>query len=270
MLFRKHSVAVKKGRAHMDKKLIQEIDAVQYWKNKKPASIREKTVNDIILEIRVKNCCLARLLTIDDDLRYLALGTLYLSNNIPADDLVKYLQIDGACAYLDMENAAAVQVKSCCCTGKEADSNRSKIIENNSFNIIPDFVFSARKYFEEYSALFRDTAGVHGAVLMNSNNKERRFFKDIARHNCISKIAGFLIADKKNRTQYAKSCLFISSRVNGEIVKMIDRTGIKIVLTKAAPSALGVKEACERGITLIGFIKEKRFTVFSGKERLDE
>jgi len=121
--------------------------------------------------------------------------------------------------------------------------------------------------FQDSSDLFKETGGVHGAGLYTAEGKKAAFFKDISRHNCLSKAVGFLI-DNPDAEFGGSLTLMVSCRLNQEIVRMAQRAGIKILLTRAAPALSAYNEALRSGMTLVGFVKEDRFTVFTGRERI--
>lgn len=231
--------------------------------------IEETLIDDIFLELYLNGRNINNIITIDEDLDLLAAGTLFHSLNIPPELIREGLKVEGLGAYLTVE---ADRVKgytpSCCCSFTKEESERTPlpplIKDQPKSEIAPELILSSFAHFDRSSELFKITAGVHGAALFRANGEAIRFFKDIARHNCIMKAAGYIIKEREKLVNEKGLFLVASCRLNAEIVKMVEMTGIRLLITRASVSNQALIEAKRAGITLVGFVKENRFTVFNG------
>ena len=89
--------------------------------------------------------------------------------------------------------------------------------------------------------------------------------EDIVRHNAVDKVIGSLLnSGNIKQAQY----LLVSGRVSYEIVTKCFIAGIPFLLAVSAPSSLAVDFSKELGITLVGFCRQDRATVYSHPERL--
>jgi FdhD protein len=113
---------------------------------------------------------------------------------------------------------------------------------------------------------FAQTGGLHAAALANASGEMVAAFEDIGRHNALDKLIGsrFLVGD----SPLAEGIIFMSSRGSFELVQKTVMAGARILATVGGPSSLAVEAAREHGLTLIGFVREGRFNVYSGEWRI--
>jgi FdhD protein len=90
--------------------------------------------------------------------------------------------------------------------------------------------------------------------------------EDIGRHNAVDKVAGWALLQGK--VPLAGHALLVSGRGGFEIVQKALAAGIPLVASVSAPSSLAVRLARELGLTLVGFLRGRRFIIYSGEQRL--
>ena len=114
-------------------------------------------------------------------------------------------------------------------------------------------------------AVFSRTGGLHGAALFDSNGQLLVLREDIGRHNAVDKIAGWALL--QNKLPLSQHVMLVSGRGGFEIVQKALAAGIPILASVSAPSSLAVKLARELGLTLIGFLRGRRFVIYSSEFR---
>jgi FdhD protein len=116
------------------------------------------------------------------------------------------------------------------------------------------------KEFSQSSALFRETGGVHLAALVK-NGKIRYFAEDIGRHNAVDKAAGkAILADDEPRD----FLLYCSGRISSEIVRKAVRLGIKLIISRSAPTSEAIRLGWDYKVYLIGFARSEKMNIYTG------
>ncbi|HSP32894.1 MAG TPA: formate dehydrogenase accessory sulfurtransferase FdhD [Thermoanaerobaculia bacterium] len=116
---------------------------------------------------------------------------------------------------------------------------------------------------EREQATFRTTGALHAAGIFDTTGALLRCREDIGRHNAVDKAIGSLFLDGK--TPLDDTILMVSSRGSFEIVQKAVVAGIPVVASVGAPSTLAVDLARDFGVTLLGFVRNGRFNVYTGE-----
>jgi FdhD protein len=118
----------------------------------------------------------------------------------------------------------------------------------------------------EAQAAFEATGGLHAAGVFTLSGQLVASREDIGRHNAVDKVVGFLFQER--RLPLSESILLVSGRASFEIVQKAVAAGIPVVAAVSAPSSLAIDLARDSGVSLIGFLREGGFNVYSREDRL--
>lgn len=157
----------------------------------------------------------------------------------------------------------------CGICGKEAISQiRQHGVKqpNPDFRFDPKLLCELPERLRAAQPIFGRTGGLHAAALFNAHGELRVIREDIGRHNAVDKVIGWALL--QNQVPLASHVLLVSGRGGFEIVQKALMAGVSLLASVSAPSSLAVQLARELGLTLVGFLRGRRFVIYAGEERL--
>jgi len=158
---------------------------------------------------------------------------------------------------------------SCGICGKASiDSVRLRGIPrpNPALRVDPELLCELPQRLRAAQAIFGRTGGLHAAAIFDVRGQLVAVREDVGRHNAVDKVVGWALLE--GRLPLSENLLMVSGRGGFEIVQKALAAGAPVVASVSAPSSLAVQLARELGQTLVGFLRERRFVVYAGEERL--
>lgn len=209
------------------------------------------------------------------DLEELAIGHLVTEGIVRSAGEIRSCAIDEAAQTISVATSddedlldrlfAVRSIASGCGQASDPSASPPPAVAGHPAAVSPDIITGCMKSFLQASDLHRETRGVHSAALFRGNGERIVFFDEIGRHNAIDKLAGYALLNGHNLSD---TLLFSTGRLSNEIVSKAVRAGVPTVVSKASPTSMGIEQARERGLLLVGKVRGGRFCVFSGIERI--
>lgn len=148
------------------------------------------------------------------------------------------------------------------------------IIDNNplqltvlkkELEIAPQTIIDCMEEMTAAQQIFQLTGGSHAAAEISLDGKLISVCEDLGRHNALDKVIGKNILLKRNLNN---SCVLLSSRLSLEMVLKAIKAGVQVIAAVGAPTSLALEVAEAFGLTLCGFVRGQRLTVFTHPERI--
>jgi FdhD protein len=141
--------------------------------------------------------------------------------------------------------------------------SNNKFIENQ---ISCEVLYKLPSILQEHQEIFADTGGLHASALFNSLGELLLVREDVGRHNALDKLIGAGL--NQRILPLNQHILLLSGRASFELVQKAAMAGINIIAAVGAPSSLAVQLAEEFNITLVGFLRNRRFNIYTQAQRI--
>jgi FdhD protein len=261
-----------------------EFTQVTEWNEGVTHSLQDSLAAEEPLEIRLDETPLTVMMRTPGNDLELAAGFLLTEGIIESRDQLAEIRAD-APDPATKNNVVEVQLKnvqftaetlqrnffaasSCGICGKasiEAIRRRGLRTPDSAFRVRPEVLCRLPEKLRSDQTVFDRTGGLHAAALFDSQGDLIALREDIGRHNAVDKLAGWALFE--DRLPLSTCIMLVSGRGGFEIIQKALATGIPVVASVSAPSSLAVKLARELGLTLVGFLRGRRFVVYSGAFR---
>jgi FdhD protein len=176
--------------------------------------------------------------------------------NVPADGLRTRLKRN------------FVMSSSCGVCGKTSiDSIRRRVTPaSDPARVAPATLLSLSEKLRAGQRVFAATGGLHGAAIFSLDGTMLAIREDVGRHNAVDKVIGYALTNAM--VPLSRHIMMVSGRLSFEIVQKAAAAGVPILAAVSAPSSLAVELAEEIGTTLVGFLRDGSFNIYTRPDRI--
>lgn len=243
-------------------------------KGNKIEEISDLVAKEITFTILLNKKKLVTLNCSPEKCKYLGLGFLYTSGILQKKEDIISLDIN------EKQGLMNIKIKGVSLSSEDIiDSNlwigsyqqleeqkKTPLSIDTSLKISSNLVYSLISEMQGRANFFKLTGGVHSCALVDKQGSIILFSEDISRYNSIDKILGEAFV---NNITTEDKIVLTSCRITSGILRKIIIGKLPIVISRAAPTDLAIKLAKRMGITLVGFVREKRMNIYTHPERIE-
>ena len=159
---------------------------------------------------------------------------------------------------------------SCGVCGKSTLDALEIIKKEKTSNIEPkltkEVIIQSPSILRQNQSEFSKTGGIHASGLFSSDGKLISLREDVGRHNALDKMIGNAL--NKSQINPQKQFITCSGRLNFELVQKVLMTNISLMIGVGAPTSLAIDLANRFDMTLIGFVKEDSFNIYTNNQKV--
>ncbi len=232
------------------------------------------------LEIRVAGTSISVTMRTPGDDDALAIGFLFGEGLISGPAQVSSIRLDKNIVNVELDNEVAFEAdrlarnfyttSSCGVCGKasiEAIEVFPETEIHSNIEVDAAIIHGLPSRLASVQDVFRQTGGLHAAALFDRHGDLIDVKEDVGRHNALDKLVGTRVM--AGETPLDDKIVLVSGRASFELVQKAVMAGIPIMAAVGAPSSLAVELAARFGMTLVGFVRDGRFNVYTMPERVD-
>jgi FdhD protein len=226
----------------------------------------EESVN-----LHVNGTRLATMTITPRDLEAFAYGYLICEGIVPGMEAIEDIRVDhpeisARVSSLSREvSPAMTEIRSSGCVGIR--TTWASLTEPLGDGITIDLptLFSGMRKIDEYAPLWKVTGGTHCSIVLDEDGQVISAIEDIGRHNSVDKAVGKALLDG---TDLSRCFMVLTGRLAAGMVAKVYRAGITILASNTAPFSTGICLARQVNMTLAGFTRPPRVTLYSHPWRI--
>jgi len=231
--------------------------------NHQAREVDDLVAADTKMELVVNGKELGKFYLSPSDLEDFVLGYLLDERYITSQEDVSELRFDSESIQVLLKETGPVETDDLACYDGWVHRDQTITPIISELRVEKEKILQAYDLLIEKAEVWSKTGGTHVAALVDEHQFIVR--EDVSRHVAVDKVIG---AGLKAGMDFPNSFLVCSGRIPPDRVVKLANVGIPIMVTKAAPTVEGLKVGEKAGITLVGFLRNGRFNIYTHPDRI--
>lgn len=280
---------------------------VSRWQNGKLTTVHDKVAEEVPVALVYNGVSHAVMLATPLDLEDFALGFSLsegiLQNKSELYDIVIVVQDNGIELKMDVASEAFAKLKQrrrnltgrtgCGLCGAESLQNALRLDEINlhqnthgeqkdaleanshkacraslQMTIEAGSIQKAFQFVQKLQILQQATGATHACAYVKANGEIQMLREDVGRHNAMDKLIGALAKNANDKIGDKNGFILTSSRASVEMVQKVALAGYIVLVAISAPTGLAIRVAEQFGVTLVGFLRDNQFVIYTNNQRI--
>ena len=182
------------------------------------------------------------------------IATINNSENIDIDKIKRNFLTNSSCGVCGKTSLDSLEI-----------IKKDKIVKSLP-KIDHKIIMKSPTTLRENQSEFSKTGGIHASGLFSDKGDVVAIKEDVGRHNALDKLIGYVL--EKKLLNPSNQFLTCSGRLNFELVQKALMSNIGVLIGVGAPTSLAIDLANKFDMTLVGFVKQDSFNIYSNKERI--
>ena len=182
------------------------------------------------------------------------IATINNSENIDIDKIKRNFLTNSSCGVCGKTSLDSLEI-----------IKKDKIVKSLP-KIDHEIIMKSPTTLRENQSEFSKTGGIHASGLFSDKGNVIAIKEDVGRHNALDKLIGYVL--EKKLLNPSNQFLTCSGRLNFELVQKALMSNIGVLIGVGAPTSLAIDLANKFDMTLVGFVKQDSFNIYSNKERI--
>ena len=182
------------------------------------------------------------------------IATINNSENVDIDKIKRNFLTNSSCGVCGKTSLDSLEI-----------IKKDKIVKSLP-KINHEIIMKSPTTLRENQSEFSKTGGIHASGLFSDKGDVVAIKEDVGRHNALDKLIGYVL--EKQLLNPSNQFLTCSGRLNFELVQKALMSNIGVLIGVGAPTSLAIDLANKFDMTLVGFVKQDSFNIYSNKERI--
>ena len=182
------------------------------------------------------------------------IATINNSENVDIDKIKRNFLTNSSCGVCGKTSLDSLEI-----------IKKDKIVKSLP-KINHEIIMKSPTTLRENQSEFSKTGGIHASGLFSDKGDVIAIKEDVGRHNALDKLIGYVL--EKKLLNPSNQFLTCSGRLNFELVQKALMSNIGVLIGVGAPTSLAIDLANKFDMTLVGFVKQNSFNIYSNKDRI--